>query len=151
MWQFLIPIIGQLAYGLLFGGQNEQRVTQETTTETPPSGGFKDPGLGLLAPLLLGELSGNVDRFRNFGMPGGSDYSGFLGGKNLECLLALLQKEYEGISGEYGKPTEEGYPDCVKKCNEQFPGGASAEFKECVRKCRETAGLDLPKKGTAGR
>ena len=42
MWEFLLPIIGSLAYNLLFGGSGEQKATQETgsfvtTTRSVPN------------------------------------------------------------------------------------------------------------------
>ena len=98
-----------MLYNLLFGGSRAPETKHETVTETPPTG-FQDPGLGLLAPLLLGTLTQNASRFYNFGVAGGGQQTPFLGGQNLDSLLALLQKEYEGISKEYGKPKEEEKP-----------------------------------------
>ena len=133
MWEFLLPIIGSLAYNLLFGGSGEQKATQETVTETPPTG-FQDPVLGLLAPLLFGQLTQNVGRFQNFGLPEGGQMNTFMGGQNLDSLLALLQKEYEGISKEYGSDTA-----CEDECNKLYPGDTQASKMQrdsCLRRCK---------------
>ena len=132
MWQFLLPILGSLAYNMLFGGSGEQKTTQETVTETPPTG-FKDPGLGLLAPLLLGTLTQNASRFYNFGVPKGGQQTPFLGGQNLDSLLALLQEGYTGISKEYGSKTS-----CEDECNKLYPGDTQVskiQRDSCLRRC----------------
>lgn len=132
-WSFLLPILGSLAYNMLFGGTGDQRMTQETVTETPPTG-FKDPGLGLLSPLLLGQLSQNWGRFANFGVPEGGQMTPFLGGGNLDSLLKLLQGEYEGISKEYGAKG-----NCEAECNKLYPGDTQTskiQRDSCLRRCQ---------------
>jgi len=133
MWGFLLPILGSLAYNMLFGGSGEQKTTQETVTETPPTG-FQDPGLGLLAPLLLGTLTQNASRFSNFGVPKGGQMTPFLGGGNLDSLLKLLQEGYEGISDEYIG----GGGNCAAECHKLYPGDKQMDKQQrdsCLRRC----------------
>ena len=97
----LIPFGANLIWDILFPKESA-KATQETTTTTDT--GWRDPGIGLLSPLLLGELAQNYNRYQGWGMPKGMAGNSFLG-QNLPDLIALLTKEYPKILEGYNQPT----------------------------------------------
>lgn len=102
-WAMLIPTGANMLYDLFFGGDDKQTSNYQTTTTTDDPR-FRDPGLGLLSPLLLGELTQNYDQFKGFGMPGGGG-SSFIG-DNLQGLIELLQREFGDILGQFGDQSQ---------------------------------------------
>lgn len=98
-----IAMLGSQILPMLFGKQTpeERTTTQETISETPPSG-YQSPLLGLADPLAFEMLLRNMGLFSGAGMPGGVGPASPQIANILQLLGSEWPKLLEGYSSGGG-------------------------------------------------
>lgn len=112
---FMVPGLLQM----LLGKGQTQPTTQETITETTPTG-YRSPMLGLFDPMMADQLLRFFQSRAGAGMPGGVGNVSPM----IEQILALLGESFPRITEQYQDP-------CYSKCM------GSQDFDACYRNCKQ--------------